>query len=189
MASRFLAHIADGRPLISYTLAAATTAPITSVIGVLSSCRKYMIEFQLMPSQDDVELWLRVSTNNGVSYDAAATDYRFGQQGIPDNAGVVAFNGTGSGSDAIKIGEDTSGQSVGNQANEGISGKIIIERLGDASAHPLFQFNAEFINANGNAVRSVGGGSRSAAAAINAVQLLFEGGTMTGTVDVYELAI
>lgn len=162
--------------LASYNPSAAASVDITSVIG--ANYDVYDIFVQLFPATDDVELWVRTDDANGVSFDAGANDYRHGSSGFTDNAGATGFTSTGAGTSAIKIGEDTAGQSVGNAAAEGCAGQIRLCRVGSATLHPLFSFDVMAVNANGNTVRFVGGGSRSNGAAINAVQLLFESGNI-----------
>lgn len=167
--------------LHTYTPSGAASVDITSQIS--STYDRYVIGFDLRPATDGSDLWLRTDSNNGASFDSAGSDYSYAEQTIISSATI-----TGGGSTAAAQCLITNQAGVGNATNEGISGFIFLGFRGSASMYP--QWNWLITQSNTTTVlRSLmGSGWRASAAAIDAVQLLFSTGNLTGTVRIYGLA-
>ena len=174
--------------LAKYSPSAASSVDIISVIDS-TIYRSYIIRFRLTPSVDDSELWLRTSTNNGTSFDAAASDYSFSGSG--NIQGTAATFGDIADDNIGVAGNASASNSIGSATNEHASGAINIETLGDATKYPMVTYHTSWMDATATTRNSnlVGSGIRRSAAAINAVRLLMESGTLTGVVEVYGLPI
>ena len=154
----------------SSTPSAASSVDIT---GLSSTYQYYIIAYYLETSVDDIELWVRTSTNNGSSFDSGASDYTYG----------------GSVNGSTSIGPDISRiriqSEIGNGTNEFCAGYV---RILDPSAS-----NYHMIDARGGCTSAASGswrntevtGCRRDTTAVNAIQLLPESGTVTGEVHVY----
>lgn len=172
--------------LAEYTPSSTASVDITSVIT--ASYDWYEIHFDLIPVTDDVALWVRTDSNNGASFDAGASNYAFiTQTGRPGD--------TSSANDSASVAQMTltrqggSGAAVGNAANEHIVGMIRINSKGSGSLYPMLTWNGGYFDASTRNHYFVGSGSRQAAAAIDAVQLLFSSGNISsGTVRVFGIA-
>jgi len=161
----------------------ATFTPVNAAsvdIALPSGFMKYSVDVDLLPSTDDVELWLRTSPTSGTPFDQGATDYIFGQSCAVSNATVTNFGSTGT--TALKAGEDAGGLSVGNAASRGISGTFMIERVGDANLNPMVRWDLTYLDSTGRTLSARGAGVRAAAGPVRGVQILFEAGNLTGTV-------
>lgn len=163
-----------------YTPAAVASLSITGFDASLYDA--YVIDIHnLVPATDDVELWLRTSTDGGVSYDSGAGNYNWScvaqetkEESTSDTQIVVAAD----------VATATAG--IGNAAGEHVSATIRVSRPDEAAYITLFGSGA-FLPASGGATRCFTfGGSRLAAANVDGVQILFESGNIaSGTVDFY----
>lgn len=170
--------------LAEYTPAAAASVDITSILS--ASYDVYQIVFDLVPATDDVELYVRTDTNNGASFDAGATNYAYFT--TTDRPGDSS-NENSAGANAVVLANTNAGAGVGNAANEHITGVITITSRGSGTLYPLLTYEGAYLDASTRLRRSEGTGSRLAAGAIDAVQLLFSSGNISsGTVRVYGLA-
>ena len=149
-----------------------------------STYTTYVIELiNLFPVTDGVNLWLRISDDSGVSYEAGAADYAWSNIGYT-MATSPAGNGTGDNSDAQIILNDT-GNTIGNAAGEGCSFTI---KVFDPSAATVTPFTHHGYTATGATIRKfvVGAAAQIVAAAVTGFQVLFSSGNIaTGTIKVY----
>lgn len=131
----------------------------------------------ILPATDDVQLYIRTSTNNGSSYDAGASDYEYG--GARFRTGTTAQSSTG---DTNIVCADN----IGNGAQEGLSGTITIYTP-NASGRSRIDWKLSWGEYSGNQTEhSIGGGSRISTTAINAVRFLMSSGNITsGTIRMY----
>lgn len=164
-------------PLATYSPSSAASVDITGILT--SAYEKYRIEFSLLPATDDVELWLRTDSNGGASFDSAANNYRYNEL---SSTNVLAVQDT----EIVLAGGAAANGSVGNATGEGVAGTIIIHGLGSATLYPMITSHASAVCADALVRNMACSGIRESAAAIDAVQLLFESGNIaSGTVRVY----
>lgn len=168
--------------LASSSPSSAASVDLTSVITSLFDI--YDIEFYLLPATDSVSLWLRVSTNNGSSWESGAV---YSSQYL-DMSGATITAASGTTGNAMEICRSN----VGNNAPfEGVFGTIRIHSLGSGSGYPQTtscSWRGELIDAAGLSRTLQGSGGRVGVNAINAVQLLFESGNIAdGEVRIYGL--
>jgi hypothetical protein len=140
-----------------------------------------------LPATDDVELWMRFSTDGGSNYDA--TGYSFANQTI-NEAVTNKSSGSGAANQIRVAGANGATDSVSNVAAEGgadaqitLFGRTSTARWTRAQFHS--SWNSAFSEENSN----TGQGTREATQDTDAVRFLFETGNITsGDYAVYGLA-
>lgn len=173
--------------LTSGTVSAAATLDI-----VLTSYTGYRgIVFELTnftPATDDVELWMRVSTDGGATYDAGAGNYRWGLSGNQDS-GVTLDQGSASDT-KLGIAYGTPTASVSNVAAEGgTTSRVVIMNQTDTGKWPRASWDSGWLGASGTLYHGRGWGTRVTAQDTDAVRFLFESGNITsGAYAVYGLS-
>lgn len=148
----------------------SATIDLTSFAG--STYGHYMISLGgITPATDDTPLLMRTSTDGGATFDSAASSYDYA-------AKRVLADGT----EALATGVDTTfmilGSSQGNVSTERLSGLVWVHRPDQASRCRItwlvcYASAATLFNV------AVGGGTRKAAADVDAVQFLFSSGNIT----------
>jgi hypothetical protein len=142
-----------------------------------------------VPATDDVELWLRTSTNGGSSYDAGASDYAYanmrGRSGV-STADTVVSNGA---AQIIVAGVNSATFAVSNVAAEGGANCEIMLYNQSALEHTRIRIDSTFVGAQGDEIRFAGAGRRLAAQDTDAIRILFESGNIaSGSYALYGLA-
>lgn len=173
---------ADGTPVISagggewkfvttHTLSADATLDITDI----DSSRKYF--YKLFTSDDAAQIFIRTDANNGVSFDAGASDYAYGFSG-------TANGGAGNQDQANSEIRLTEG--VGNDTQEFATGELILINPTDTDFTRVYSRIGYSIAAAGDIEEQGGYAERASAAIVNALQFNTNGTSMTGFVDEYE---
>lgn len=153
---------------------ATASSDTTIEFNNLSSSYAYYVVTitDCVPVSDGQELLLRTSTNNGVSFDSGASDYRWS----------ITRNQTGSGSD---VGDSSDSQidltdsvaPIGSSTNEKASWVIWIADPSAASFTDIF-FTGNYIRDTGSFNSHFGGGQRREAVAVDAIQFLMSSGNI-----------
>lgn len=170
----------SGTLIASYTPSAVASLDITSAIT--SSFRFYDIYYHFVPVSNDVELWIRTDTANGASFDSGASDYSWENLGFQGSGGGGS-NAVDNADSEITLCNNTAGNSVANDT--GISGVIQITHLGNPGK-PTLLYTTTYVDTAGDHWYITGSGVHLTAAAINAVQFLFETGNIaSGAVGIY----
>lgn len=130
-----------------------------------------------VPASDDVDLYLRFSTDGGSSYDA--TGYNYAVLGLFDNG--TANNLASGSANQILIAAGGAGFSVSNAAAEGgVDAEITLFGRTSTSRWSRAMWRSAFAAANGtpstNSSYQTGQGTRETAQDTDAIRLLFEGG-------------
>lgn len=140
-----------------------------------------------VPVTDDVELWMRVSTDGGANYDATGYSFAFirSRDGSTDAASVVSS----SANQILIAGTTSASEAVSNVANENGAFVEIMLMNQTAAAFPRVNFKAGWFSANQQTFQGTGSGARENAQDTNAVRFLFESGNIaSGNYAVYGLA-
>jgi hypothetical protein len=174
-------------------LTSGSVASASSLDIVLTSYTGYRgLIFMLanfLPVTDGVTLMLRVSTNGGSSYDAAAGNYQYASYGINAFAGGV--NNSTTSNTVMHLSTATAGAQIGNASGEGINGRIEIYRQTATGFRPRALFHTAD-NSNSfiaDVVTQIGVGGRTASQDTDAVRFLFSSGNISsGDYAVYGLA-
>lgn len=136
----------------------------------------------IIPTTDNVNLIIRVSTDGGSSYDAGASDYSWFQY-------VVGDNGT---STIVNSAADTSiriAGSVANASTGGIDMEVLILGQTSTARWPKISYKGVYATpVVTNEIRHVsGGGIRQAAQDTDALQIQFSSGDINGDYAIYGL--
>lgn len=166
---------------------ASATANSDAVIAFTGfDAAKYdAYEFHLqnvIPATDATNLLVRLSNNAGSSYRAGASDYgyAFAATGVGDATPAV-------GSSAASTAVSFSGQ-IGNQTDEGFSGKLIVLGAGIASRRTRVTWQGTYRGPAGVLAIITGGGEVQVAEANDALRFLFSSGNIaSGTITMYGL--
>lgn len=164
------------------TTAGAASLDFTSLIS--STYNKYIFEFEnILPVTDNVELWMRTSTNNGSSYDAGGSDYAYAD--YVNNTGAFSTNGVSSaGASAVVV-----MPSIDNGSTTGgINGHLELFNPLNATQYKSVGYQVNGWLNDGQFYNCVGSGWRVATADIDAVRFMMSSGNIIGTIRMYGVA-
>lgn len=169
------------------TEVAASSAAI-DFTDLSSEYFSYIIEgSNIVPSFASARLFMRTSSNNGVSFDSGASDYAYGFTQIPYGTAIPSVI-TGSAADTLI-------EILGNlrtTASDAHSFIMQAQNLSNTTAIKRFYYSAQEIDdpgigANTDYLRTAGGLRRSTSA-INAIRFTVNSGVITsGTFKLYGL--
>jgi hypothetical protein len=159
----------------------ASNSTTLSFNGLSSTYIAYMFVISnIKPATDNTNLLFRTSTNNGSSYDSSAGNYKW------SNWALAANDTNNQRSDANGTSIEV-GNSIGNDTNEHISGRLFVHNPGDTN-YCNFSFQTSYQNATPTFIAEVGSGMRTSTTAINGVQFFFSSGNITsGKIHLYGL--
>lgn len=126
-----------------------------------------------VPATDAVNALIRLSTNNGSSFLAGATDYNYAFEGR-------AASGTAQGSAAAGNGiylNDAG--TLGNASTESFGARIVLLNRNDSGRWTQVRFETNFTDTSTNSVYTNGSGGRNAAEVNNALRFLFSSGNIS----------
>lgn len=141
-----------------------------------------------VPATDDVELWMRFSTNGGSSYDA--TGYSFANSGWRDGADGDLLARSAAANQIIVAGSTAATLAVSNVAAEGgADAEVVLHNQTNTGRWSRARISSVAMSAVQETIAQHGGGMREAAQDTDAVQFLFESGNIaSGSYAVYGLA-
>lgn len=174
--------LAPGQWKLIGSQTAANSATIDFTDLSTAYYRYSIVFYNVVPTTDAVNLYLRTSTNNGTSYDSGATDYLSRSGGFVDNT----YGSTGFTASQIILSQVT-GYSLGNGTGESAFGQIDIFNAGQADrlrvGCTLHAYNSYPYH-----MGVLSEGFRNSATAVNAVRLIMSSGNIsTGTFILYGL--
>jgi hypothetical protein len=181
-------------PDSSITLAAqnwerisSTTASSSATVDFTDLSSTYLMYMAVLayvtPATDLAELWLRMDENNGASFDAGASDYRYGSQRLLDNSATSTIQSAGAAQ--IEIATD-----VGNGGAEACAGRLFIYNpIGSAGKYPFIDWYIPATDGSGFSRINLGSGIKTTnSAGINAIRFMFSTGNIaTGIFTLYGL--
>lgn len=156
--------------------ATASTSSEITFTGLSSTYDTYMVVINdLQPVTDGSILYLRTSTNAGVSYDSGASDYAWASYGVND--GSEDPEGS-SADDHISLAGDQSSEELGDQATETLAGTLwIYDPAGTNYTKVFFDWNYTDLVDDQNSV--TGQGARLSAADVDAIQFTMDSGNIS----------
>lgn len=160
---------------------ASNSAQIDFTQFINSTYDTYVVEFfDVQPATTSTQLFLRTSSNAGVSFDAGASDYNFSfARTLSATSGT--FTNQSAGATAIQITNDHS-----NSASRGSSGRIEFSNPVGTAKQKQFIFDCVNPYNGGEDGRNVGIGTRLSTSAINALRFIMSSGNITsGTFRLY----
>jgi hypothetical protein len=172
---------ATGAMVFLGSATASTSATLDFTSLITSSYDYYIFYFKdLKPATDDVDFWVRTSTNNGSSYDSGVTNYNTSRM-VASNTGSPSASASGQSSSFVLT---TDG--VGNAAAEGISGEFCLFSPLGGVLNKGMSFKVTYQNNTTTQLVGYGMGFRDAVADIDAVRFMFASGNITsGTIYMY----
>lgn len=137
---------------------------------------KFLLQ-SFVPATDDVELWLRFSTDGGSSYDA--TGYSYALATVADNSGTVTGIVSAAANQILIAGHTSATAAISNVANEGgVDAEITIHDQ-TAARYSRARISSGYQSAAAVQIAQHGSGQRENAQDTNAVRFLFESGNIT----------
>lgn len=131
------------------------------------------------PASDDVELWMRVGTGAGPTYQAGVADYSWAVTGAAASADVSDA--------AMGLSIAGAGNSNGNASGESASATIFFDNP-EATNFPIFRGTVSYIDAGGALRGGAFNGAYLTAAAVTGIRFLFESGNIaSGRFTLYGL--
>lgn len=149
--------------------------------GIDGTYDRYEFEFIDLKPNSDTNIGVRVSDNNGTTFDSAASDYSFGMVTQPITNTITGY---GTSSSSIMI---TGGVNAwGGAAGEAMSGLIKLFKPSAASFKKRFIWHISGEDTAGNEQQCIGHGSRNNTDIINAVRFYPHVGNFTsGQIKMY----
>lgn len=172
--------------ILAQTASSSATIDFT---GLDSTYKTYAFVFDnLLPATNQVDLWVRTSTNGGVSYDSGASDYNYTSFFTVGGSNGSNSGGTVAGSQ-INASIINGSYGISNVAGNGYNSTMY---LYDPSAtnQAKFTYTGQYETAGAGAYICAffGSGYRASFAAINAVRFLMSSGNIaSGTITMYGL--
>jgi hypothetical protein len=154
-------------------------------LAPFSACRGVRIYVDVIPATNQTALQMRFSTDDGATYDAAASNYKY-TNNWSTSTGAVANSSGSTGATLITLGPNVGagGNAIGNGAAEGAHFTVEIHKHTDATRKP-FAYWAGFIYCDNDAAQVVNGsGLRNNAQDTTNVRFLMSSGNITGTYKV-----
>jgi hypothetical protein len=154
-------------------------------IGIDSTYRSYVLKGWLQPATDDVELWLRTDADAGGSFDAGASDYKWGLAGSHGSGNLD--RGSLADTKIILGGGSAANDAFSNASDNSVMFEIKFAAPSDSALNQLILYESVgIVNSSTKVTSAFGGGYRDSAAIIDAVRLIFESGTVAdGDVTLY----
>ena len=178
--------ISGGGAWVFISSQTASSSASIEFTGLSSTYYLYMIVITgVVPATNNVDFWMRTSTNNGSSYDASSA-YDYGVQIQKSVGGAIDGNGSG-GTSADQIVLNDNADSLGNNTNEIANWKIWLYDP-SATTYTYVNFEGAMEDQSGDIYSMTGHGVRTSAADVDAIQFLMESGNIaSGTFKLYGL--
>ena len=176
----------------SWSLVATYVAAGDATIDVIDLQSDFVYKFfwsDIQSATDQVHFWIRTSTDNGISWDAAGSDYAWSNHTVTlaTSPGHVV-QGDNSDSQIEVVGDSNEGHHLGNGANEDTVWEFTLFNPSGTEYTKLKWegfFTDQFTNV---LVHSIGAGVRLSAADVTGVRFLMESGNIaSGTLKVYAI--
>lgn len=171
--------IGSDRGLVKISSVTASNSASVTFTGLSTSYRDFLIVLSnVIPSTDAVNLLLQTSTNNGSSYDAGASDYKWISK-VTTDAGTE-FNNASTASTSIRIMD-----ALGNSTGENLSGHLTLHSP-QTAGYFLATWLVTSLSATPALCMTTGSGIRVTAADVDAIKLTMSSGNIaSGTFTLY----
>jgi hypothetical protein len=140
----------------------------------------YLVRIRnLVPATDNVELWLRTSSDAGSTYDSGASDYRHSRNFLTELGTNIP---AGSSADTkILINEG-----CGSATGEVVNADIYIDNASSTALYKTVRHDTSIYSASALYSRLTGGGARVSTSAVTALRFLMSSGNIaSGRFDLY----
>lgn len=172
----------SGARLLIETKTASASPTIDFTMGLDDTYDAYEIVISnLKPATDDVEVWLRIGTGGGPTYQTAG--YRYATQATHDGGGANAASTSDAKIILTGIG---AGSSVGNAAGEHYNATVHFQNPEVTTDFVAFYAIGSYVTAGGQYAVFHGGGMFATVGAITGIRLMFESGNIaSGGISLY----
>jgi hypothetical protein len=161
----------SGSLVLIASATASNSASVDFTSGINSAYDEYIVTFaNVLPATDNVDLWLRTSTNGGSSFDSAAGSYQYVSQGLVAPTTVSNIGSSGDTKCVLSSG-------VGNAAGAGVSGRLTLYQP-SAATQVRFTALASAVTAANLLRLDTSSGHRHTAADVDALRFLFSSGNI-----------
>jgi len=133
----------------------------------------------IVPISDGQDLRLRISDDDGSSYETSSYTYA-----VQSNDGSLDSYFASSGDDRINITSNNSGYGVGNASGESLQVEILISNYNNGSKFTLINGSGCYTGTGGSVVLYQFSGARQVASVVTNIQLLMGSGNITGTLNI-----
>lgn len=145
--------------------------------GIDSDHGSYIMELEsVVPATDDEELFARVSTDGGSTWQSDASDYKYALK-VHDSGGGSAQRNS-DGDSKFSLTEIGVGNHVGSSSGEHLGGTLKMFSPNDSSLLTTFSFVIAYINGSNESVRVHGSATYATAETVDGVQLFFDSGNI-----------
>ncbi len=175
-------------PVLLSTATASASATIDFDSGVdWTAYSVYMFELiGVRPTTDDVELWVRVSTDGGSTYKSGATDYRWSMSGTRTASTVTG--GSSGATSAVIGGESGATQALSNASTDSWCGRLWLYEMNVAATTTRWCGVSTSKSAVGSFQEFQFGGQYETGGVTDGFQFILESGTIaSGTFKLYGL--
>lgn len=166
------------KKLASGSVSAAATLDI--VLSAYTGYKTLLLKLERwLPVTDDVQLWLRMSTDGGSTFAASSGDYR--HQYFQYTLGTFGeSSNTATGTQIVLAGGAAQVRGQGNAATEELMGLIYIGERTNTTAYKNVHGHVTFGDGQATSDQAIGtfGGARRATADVDAIRLLYESGNI-----------
>lgn len=178
-AAELLAYLGSAHLLATATASASATVEFDFTDWTNTDYMMYLLVWDhVAPATDNVDLWVRTSTDGGANFDSGASDYGWARQTFNDSGGSSAAGDAADAQLALSTGH-------GNAANEDGSGWLMLFNPSVAGYGQVLSQSIRGSTTNTLTYWSLGG-RRLTAADIDAIQVLFSSGNIaSGTFRLY----
>jgi len=159
--------------LVKISSTVASSSATVSFTGLSSSYRDFLVVLSnVVPATDNVDFYMRTSTNNGSSYDSGAANYRYAYYGTITSATTDT---------AIRLNGNT-----GNGTAEGVAGWVRIHNPQSAAGKCQVTYHTSTYVYTDSLYSITGAAYRDTAADVDAIQFYFSSGNIaSGTITLY----
>jgi len=146
--------------------------------GLSSSYSAYFFILDAVtPATDGTKLYMRVSTDNGATWESGASDYSW--------RSIERTSGTGGFGDTADTEMEITGQAVGSGTNEDLTGYVYCFNPSNTK-YTTFLSDCYFLRNDGVQTFNMMGGQYSSTTAVDGVQFLFASGNLeSGKISMY----
>ena len=173
---------------LNFRLISETSISADAVIDFIDlteySSYKFILE-NVVPVTNAVFLGLRISTDNGTTFDSGS-NYRWTNYSTTsDGSSAIDFSAVAN--NRIALTAVDGGFEVGNSASSGVSGEISLSNLTNSSGRFSLNYHLNYVNSGGpDFAQCIGSGQLTANTVVDAIRFAFSSGNLsTGTIKLY----
>ncbi|HYF35452.1 MAG TPA: hypothetical protein VD994_09200 [Prosthecobacter sp.] len=163
--------------IASATASGSATIDFTS--GITSTYDKYIIEVvDLVPATDATQLYIRVSDDNGSTFEADAADYEYMFRSYrASDAGLIST--TSAGAAQISVTNTGLNYNIGNAAGEALNGTLTFWNPAGTARHKMFRWQSVHQSEATQDIGTQGSATFQAVDSIEGIRFLMSSGNIT----------